>query len=146
VQKLIERVPAERLSFIPAFKGSVFELSTHPYGCRVLQRCFEHLSEEQTRPLMDELHKYIINLMQDQFGVRRMFMPALKLLLVTHLLYRTTSYSMFLNMASSMIERLLYLSFEAKCSICLVTNSRRTCVRKLSSRLTLKVVGLSYKK
>jgi pumilio RNA-binding family len=77
VQKLIERVPAERLSFIPAFKGSVFELSTHPYGCRVLQRCFEHLSEEQTRPLMDELHKYIINLMQDQFGVRRMFMPAL---------------------------------------------------------------------
>jgi pumilio RNA-binding family len=71
VQKLIERVPPERLSFIPAFKGSVFELSTHPYGCRVLQRCFEHLGEEQTRPLMDELHKYIINLMQDQFGVRR---------------------------------------------------------------------------
>jgi pumilio RNA-binding family len=71
VQKLIERVPADRLSFISAFKGSVFELSTHPYGCRVLQRCFEHLGEEQTRPLMDELHKYIINLMQDQFGVRR---------------------------------------------------------------------------
>lgn len=70
VQKLIERVPADRLSFISAFKGSVFELSTHPYGCRVLQRCFEHLGEEQTRPLMDELHKYIINLMQDQFGVR----------------------------------------------------------------------------
>jgi len=83
VPKLIERVPAERLSFIPAFKGSVFELSTHPYGCRVLQRCFEHLSEEQTRPLMDELHKYIINLMQDQFGVRRMFMPALQILLGT---------------------------------------------------------------
>lgn len=70
VQKLIERVPADRLSFISAFKGSVFELSTHPYGCRVLQRCFEHLGEEQTRSLMDELHKYIINLMQDQFGVR----------------------------------------------------------------------------
>lgn len=86
MQKLIERVPAERLSFIPAFKGSVFELSTHPYGCRVLQRCFEHLSEEQTRPLMDELHKYIINLMQDQFGVRRIFMSALKLFLVTNLL------------------------------------------------------------
>ena len=146
MQKLIERVPAERLSFIPAFKGSVFELSTHPYGCRVLQRCFEHLSEEQTRPLMDELHKYIINLMQDQFGVRRMLMPALKLLLVTQLLYRTTSYSMSLNMASSMIERLLYPSFEGRCSICLVTNSRRTSVRRLSSRLTLKVVELSYKK
>ena len=143
MQKLIERVPAERLSFIPAFKGSVFELSTHPYGCRVLQRCFEHLSEEQTRPLMDELHKYIINLMQDQFGVRRIFMPAVKL---TNLLYRTTSYSMFSNMASSMIEHLLYPSFEAKCSICLVTNSRRMSARRLSSRQTLKVVELSYKK
>ncbi len=146
MQKLIERVPAERLSFIPAFKGSVFELSTHPYGCRVLQRCFEHLNEEQTRPLMDELHKYIINLMQDQFGVRRRFMPVLRLLLVTNLLYRTTSYSMFSNMASSTIERLLYPSFEAKCFICLVTNLRRTSVRRLSSPLTLKAVELSYKK
>lgn len=35
----------------------------------MLQRCFEHLNEEQTRPLLDELHKYTINLMQDQFGV-----------------------------------------------------------------------------
>jgi pumilio RNA-binding family len=143
VQKLIERVPAEHLSFIPAFKGSVFELSTHPYGCRVLQRCFEHLSEEQTRPLMDELHKYIINLMQDQFGVRRGFM---QLSLVTNLPCRTTLYSMFSNMAGSMIERLLYPSFEAKCFICLVTNSLQMSVRRLSSLLTLKVVELSYKK
>ncbi|KAI0054094.1 ARM repeat-containing protein [Auriscalpium vulgare] len=68
VQKLIERVSPERLSFVEAFRGSVKELSTHPYGCRVLQRCFEHLTEAQTRPLLDELHKYITNLMQDQFG------------------------------------------------------------------------------
>lgn len=50
----------------------MYDLSTHPYGCRVLQRCLEHLPEDQTRPLMDELHKYTINLMQDQFGVCRM--------------------------------------------------------------------------
>ncbi|OBZ75114.1 Pumilio 2 [Grifola frondosa] len=68
LQKLIERVAPERLGFINAFRGNVYELSTHPYGCRVLQRCFEHLPEEQIRPLLDELHKYIINLMQDQFG------------------------------------------------------------------------------
>ncbi|TFY82620.1 hypothetical protein EWM64_g1389 [Hericium alpestre] len=68
VQKLIERVAPERLAFVTAFKGNVYELSTHPYGCRVLQRCFEHLTEEQVRPLLDELHKYAINLMQDQFG------------------------------------------------------------------------------
>ncbi|KAG8916180.1 mRNA binding protein puf3, partial [Tulasnella sp. 417] len=37
IQKLIERVVPERLSFIGAFKGNVHDLSTHPYGCRVLQ-------------------------------------------------------------------------------------------------------------
>ncbi|KAH9951939.1 ARM repeat-containing protein [Amylocystis lapponica] len=68
IQKLIERVSPERLGFVQAFRGSVYELSTHPYGCRVLQRCFEHLPDEQTRPLLDELQKYVINLMQDQFG------------------------------------------------------------------------------
>ncbi|THH16351.1 hypothetical protein EW146_g4279 [Bondarzewia mesenterica] len=68
IQKLIERVSPERLAFVNSFRGNVYELSTHPYGCRVLQRCFEHLGEEQTRPLLDELHKYTINLMQDQFG------------------------------------------------------------------------------
>lgn len=69
IQKLIERVAPERLGFVTAFRGSVYELSTHPYGCRVLQRCLEYLPEDQTRPLLDELHKYAINLMQDQYGV-----------------------------------------------------------------------------
>lgn len=68
IQKLIERVSPDRLGFVSSFRGNVFDLSTHPYGCRVLQRCFEHLPEEQTRPLLDELHKSTINLMQDQFG------------------------------------------------------------------------------
>lgn len=73
IQKLIERVSPDRLGFVASFRGSVYELSTHPYGCRVLQRCFEHLPEDQTRPLLDELHKYTINLMQDQFGVSSSF-------------------------------------------------------------------------
>ncbi|KZT09429.1 ARM repeat-containing protein, partial [Laetiporus sulphureus 93-53] len=68
IQKLIEQVSPERLSFIKAFKGNVYELATHPYGCRVLQRCFEHLPEEYIRPLLDELHKHVNHLMQDQFG------------------------------------------------------------------------------
>lgn len=59
----------ERLDFVNAFRGNVYELSTHPYGCRVLQRCFEHLPDEYTRPMLEELHKYTANLMQDQFGV-----------------------------------------------------------------------------
>ncbi|KAH9946032.1 ARM repeat-containing protein [Epithele typhae] len=68
IQKIIEHVVPERLGFVTAFRGSVYELSTHPYGCRVLQRCFEYLPDDQTRPLLDELHKYVSNLMIDQFG------------------------------------------------------------------------------
>ncbi|KAF9518191.1 hypothetical protein BS47DRAFT_1338447 [Hydnum rufescens UP504] len=68
IQKLIERVSPDRLPFVVSFCGAVYELSTHPYGCRVLQRCFEYLPDSQTRPLLDELQKYAPNLMQDQFG------------------------------------------------------------------------------
>lgn len=69
IQKLIECVSGERLTFVNAFQGHVDELAMHPYGCRVLQRCFEHLAPELTRPLLDELHQYTLSLMQDSFGV-----------------------------------------------------------------------------
>ncbi|KAF8597034.1 ARM repeat-containing protein, partial [Ceratobasidium sp. AG-I] len=68
IQKLTERVTPDLLGFVTAFQGNVYDLATHPYGCRVLQRCFEYLHEPQTRPLIDELHKYTMQLMQDQFG------------------------------------------------------------------------------
>ncbi|KAG6866930.1 hypothetical protein C0991_003846 [Blastosporella zonata] len=68
IQKLVETVSPDNLGFIKVFRGNVHDLATHPYGCRVLQRCLEHLPEENTRTIMDELFKYAINLMQDQFG------------------------------------------------------------------------------
>ncbi|KZS99237.1 ARM repeat-containing protein [Sistotremastrum niveocremeum HHB9708] len=68
IQKLIQCVTPERLGFVGQFRTHVYELSTHPYGCRVLQRCFEHLRPDQTRPLLDELHRHVITLMQDSFG------------------------------------------------------------------------------
>jgi len=38
IQKCIECVPQERIQFITsAFHGQVVALSTHPYGCRVIQ-------------------------------------------------------------------------------------------------------------
>lgn len=38
IQKCIECVPPERIHFIiSAFYGQVLVLSTHPYGCRVIQ-------------------------------------------------------------------------------------------------------------
>ncbi|KAL4253133.1 hypothetical protein ABKN59_004100 [Abortiporus biennis] len=68
IQKLIERVSPERLGFVDAFRGHVLELASHPYGCRVLQRCLEYLPDDQTRPLLNELHESALKLMQDQFG------------------------------------------------------------------------------
>ncbi|KAG0200727.1 mRNA binding protein puf3 [Mortierella sp. GBA30] len=68
IQKAIECVPAEHIQFImSAFTGQVYTLATHPYGCRVIQRMFEHCEDTKT-PLMDELHRYIPNLVQDQYG------------------------------------------------------------------------------
>ena len=38
VQKCIEKVEPESLAFIiGAFKGHIYNLSTHSYGCRVIQ-------------------------------------------------------------------------------------------------------------
>ncbi|KAJ7774585.1 armadillo-type protein [Mycena maculata] len=69
IQKVIERVSPDRLGFVSNFMGHVFELASHPFGCRVLQRCLQHLPDVQTRPLLDELLlSYTVDLMQDQFG------------------------------------------------------------------------------
>lgn len=62
-------VPPERLSFFRAFCDAARQLATHPYGCRVLQRCLEYLPNSHCRDVIDELHGIANNLMQDQFGV-----------------------------------------------------------------------------
>ncbi|KAG7270493.1 hypothetical protein CRUP_032789 [Coryphaenoides rupestris] len=46
----------------------VFVLSTHPYGCRVIQRILEHCTQEQTLPILEELHQHSEQLGQDQYG------------------------------------------------------------------------------
>lgn len=46
----------------------VFALSTHPYGCRVIQRILEHCTPEQTAPILEELHQHTDQLIQDQYG------------------------------------------------------------------------------
>jgi hypothetical protein len=51
IQKAIECVPAQHIDFIMmSFVGQVYALSTHPYGCRVLQRVFESCGIEQMVP------------------------------------------------------------------------------------------------
>lgn len=53
---------------IQSFSGQVYTLSTHPYGCRVIQRILEHCTPEQTAPILAELHQHTDQLIQDQFG------------------------------------------------------------------------------
>ncbi|KAF9421916.1 mRNA binding protein puf3 [Podila epigama] len=68
IQKAIECVPSEHIQFIiNSFTGQVYTLATHPYGCRVIQRMFEYCADTKI-PLLDELHRYIPNLVQDQYG------------------------------------------------------------------------------
>ncbi|EJT50837.1 RNA binding protein Pumilio [Trichosporon asahii var. asahii CBS 2479] len=66
IQRLITLDPPR--GFMDAFIGHVRELSTHPFGCRVLQKSFEVLPPEKIRPLLDEMHTCSHELMINQFG------------------------------------------------------------------------------
>ncbi|XP_018491328.1 pumilio homolog 5 isoform X2 [Raphanus sativus] len=70
IQKCIESMPASRIGFIiAAFRGQVATLSTHPYGCRVIQRILEHCSDdEETRCIIDEILESAFALAHDQYG------------------------------------------------------------------------------
>merc|ERR1719493_424776 len=73
IQKCIEQVSnSENIDFIiKAFYGRVYDLSTHPYGCRVIQRMLEHCCpdlKELTEPVLDELMSYAEQLAKDQYG------------------------------------------------------------------------------
>ncbi|KAK6263878.1 hypothetical protein SCA6_019312 [Theobroma cacao] len=70
IQKCIECVPTYRIGFIiSAFRGQVATLSTHPYGCRVIQRVLEHCSDEmQSQCIVDEILDAAYDLAQDQYG------------------------------------------------------------------------------
>jgi pumilio RNA-binding family len=74
-QDLIDTQPevAEYLNsrieiIIEAFKGRVKELSSHPYGCRVIQRILEHGSNDQKTIILEELRQYYPELIQDMYG------------------------------------------------------------------------------
>ncbi|KAG2294373.1 hypothetical protein Bca52824_041042 [Brassica carinata] len=70
IQKCIESMPADRIGFVIAsFRGQVATLSTHPYGCRVIQRILEHCSDdEETRCIIDEVLESAFALAHDQYG------------------------------------------------------------------------------
>ncbi|GFP97365.1 pumilio homolog 2 [Phtheirospermum japonicum] len=70
IQKCIECVPEENIQFIVStFFDQVVTLSTHPYGCRVIQRVLEHCMDDKTQSkVMDEILGAVSMLAQDQYG------------------------------------------------------------------------------
>ncbi|KAF7823717.1 pumilio-like protein 2-like [Senna tora] len=70
IQKCIECVPEDAIHFIVStFFDQVVTLSTHPYGCRVIQRVLEHCKDPKTQQkVMDEILGAVSMLAQDQYG------------------------------------------------------------------------------
>ncbi|KAK9734794.1 hypothetical protein RND81_04G163500 [Saponaria officinalis] len=70
IQKCIECVPEEHIQFIvESFFDQVITLSTHPYGCRVIQRVLEHCKDPMTQnKVMDDILRSVSMLAQDQYG------------------------------------------------------------------------------
>ncbi|XP_016471291.2 pumilio homolog 4 [Nicotiana tabacum] len=70
IQKCIECVPQDQIRFITAsFFGHVVSLSTHPYGCRVIQRILEHCDDPATQQIiMNEILRAVCTLVLDQYG------------------------------------------------------------------------------
>ncbi|XP_027340069.1 pumilio homolog 2-like isoform X2 [Abrus precatorius] len=70
IQKCIECVPEDAINFIVStFFDQVVTLSTHPYGCRVIQRVLEHCKDPNTQQkVMDEILGSVSMLAQDQYG------------------------------------------------------------------------------
>ncbi|KAK4743094.1 hypothetical protein SAY87_001095 [Trapa incisa] len=70
IQKCIECVPEDAIHFIVSvFYDQVVTLSTHPYGCRVIQRILEHCHNPRTQQIMmDEIMQSVCMLAQDQYG------------------------------------------------------------------------------
>jgi pumilio RNA-binding family len=58
-----------RIQFIiDQFQGRVKELSSHPYGCRVVQRILEHCTSAQKDVILEELRACCGELVQDCYG------------------------------------------------------------------------------
>jgi len=50
IQKLIEKLPkGEHGEILKVIYGNVYDLSMHQYGCRVIQRVFEHCRDEEVQ-------------------------------------------------------------------------------------------------
>ncbi len=68
IQKIIECLPTPRiLHLVDSFLTCVVQLSSHPFGCRVIQRILEHCQDARRRAVvMDDILKVRIECCDDQ--------------------------------------------------------------------------------
>lgn len=123
IQKCIEQVSSSHTMIQKSFYGRVYDLSTHPYGCRVIQRMLEHWDRELKAPLLDELMTYTEQLARDQYGNY----------VLQHVLQHTRKYSFVIiqavadnilpfskhKFASNVVERCFSTALEAQRDILL---------------------------
>lgn len=68
IQKILQVVPGRLITFLDDFRGKVVEFSQHSYGCRVIQRCLQHLPASQSQPILEEFMRHAQEMITDQFG------------------------------------------------------------------------------
>uniref|UniRef100_A0A914HU84 PUM-HD domain-containing protein n=1 Tax=Globodera rostochiensis TaxID=31243 RepID=A0A914HU84_GLORO len=73
INAIIELIEPQRLQFVVdailySPSDSVTSLSTHEYGCRVIQRVLKHCTEQQKRPMLEQLHDNMLTLVTNQYG------------------------------------------------------------------------------
>ncbi|CAN0126372.1 unnamed protein product, partial [Phaeothamnion confervicola] len=93
-------------------KQQVEKLSTHAYGCRVIQRILEHCVDEQKDPVLREINVAFSSLIQDQYGnyviqhVLKHGRPPDRLKLMTEVRVNLLPYSQH-KFASNVVEKCL---------------------------------------
>jgi hypothetical protein len=69
IQKCIQTVHNEHIDVIvQSFYGQACQLSTHPYGCRVIQRVLENCDDDLKKPILDEIIASSKLLAEDQYA------------------------------------------------------------------------------
>ena len=61
----------ERKHLVAALKGNVLKLSLQMYGCRVVQKAIETVTDEVRSALIDELRGHVEECVRDQNGKSR---------------------------------------------------------------------------
>mmetsp|Transcript_126471 Transcript_126471/g.328470 ORF Transcript_126471/g.328470 Transcript_126471/m.328470 type:complete len:359 (+) Transcript_126471:57-1133(+) len=70
VQKCIVMLRPHAVQFVvdEIARAGLLATARHKYGCRILQRLIEHCSDEQVRPVVNELLLHFQSLCQHQYG------------------------------------------------------------------------------